>query len=99
MTQTLNQADETHCNICGEDRSRHTMQAGALAVCVCCGAWEHMVVDGQNADFPAAFRCIDCWRRMPWKRRYRWLRWHLSSNCTPNPDDLEGQQIAMEIPA
>ena len=91
---TLNRADETYCNVCGEERSQHTVRDGAVSVCVSCGAWEHMVVDGQNADFPAAFRCVDCWLRMPFRRRYRWLRWHLSGNRTLTPDEQDGQQLA-----
>ena len=90
--RTLNRADETYCNICGQDRSGHNRQEeGEVQTCVCCGAWEHMVVDSQEADFPGAFRCIDCWHRMPWKRRYRWLRWHLGDHCGLTPDEVDGR--------
>ena len=93
MTE-LNPSGELYCNVCGMLRSEHTRQdEGEVMICVACGAWEHITVDGQFADFPAGHRCIDCWRRMPFRRRYRWLRWHLSDNRTLTPDELDGQQL------
>lgn len=94
---TLNRADETYCNVCGKLRSEHSTQDEAeVETCVSCGAWEHIAVDGQNADFPAGHRCWWCWQRMPFRRRYRWLRWHLGDHLSLNPDEVDGRQLALE---